>query len=406
MSTATAEDFAGIVSLRLAAERLTLARQWLDRLNALLSVGPNEIFPSEQLLDHIPTLIGDIAAYLRAPEHEEIAANATVIEKARELGVLRHQQQASVHQLLREYEILGEILEQFVVEETQRMGLRPSPTACFEVARRLTQSAQALMRTTVDTFVDRYTATIQEHNDRIDAFNRLASHELRSPIGTLLFAAAMLDTDVVRTDSARLDKVAATIRSNAQRLSRLLQNLQRVTQLTEHGDVPNEQRLELSTIALEVKRQLQEMADAKRVAIRVDQELPVFVGDPARLELVFLNLVSNAIKYSDPAKAASFVEIVCVQDGASDGKTVLCVRDNGIGISESDQESIFERFFRAHPHRDADLGATGSGLGLAIVQDCVTAMGGSIRCESTLGEGSAFFVELQGRDAARSSERS
>ena len=123
MSTAPAEDFAGIVSLRIAAERLTLARQWLDRLNALLSVGPNEIFPSEQLLDHIPTLIGDIAAYLRAPEHEEIAANATVIEKARELGVLRHQQQASVHQLLREYKILAEILEQFVVDETQRMGL-------------------------------------------------------------------------------------------------------------------------------------------------------------------------------------------------------------------------------------------------------------------------------------------
>ena len=200
MSTVTAEDFAGIVSLRLAAERLTLARRWLDRLNALLSVGPNEIFPSEQLLDHIPTLIGDIAAYLRAPEHEEIAANATVIEKARELGVLRHQQQASVHQLLREYEILSEILEQFVVDETERMGLRPSPAACFEVVRRLTQSARTLMRTTVDTFVSRYTATIQEHNDRIDTFNRLASHELRSPIGTLLFAAAMVDTDVVRTD--------------------------------------------------------------------------------------------------------------------------------------------------------------------------------------------------------------
>jgi signal transduction histidine kinase len=406
MSTVTAEDFAGIVSLRLAAERLTLARQWLDRLNALLSVGPNEIFPSEQLLDHIPTLIGDIAAYLRAPEHEEIAANATVIEKARELGVLRHQQQASVHQLLREYEILSEILEQFVVHETERMGLRPSPAACFEVVRRLTQSARTLMRTTIDTFVSRYTATIQEHNDRIDAFNRLASHELRSPIGTLVFAAAMLDTDVVRTDPARLDKVAATIRSNAQRLSWLVQNLQRVTQLTEHVDVPTEQRLELVTIALEVKRQLQEMADAKGVAIRVDPRLPVFVGDPARMELVFLNLVSNAIKYSDPLKAASFVELLCVLDGASDGKMVLCVRDNGIGIPESDQESIFERFFRAHAHRDADLGVTGSGLGLAIVADCVTAMGGSIRCESTLGEGSAFFVELRRGAAAPLSERS
>ena len=132
----------------------------------------------------------------------------------------------------------------------------------------------------------------------------------------------------------------------------------------------------------------------------------MFVGDPARLELVLLNLVSNAIKYSDPSKAASFVEIGCVQDGASDGKMVLCLRDNGIGIAESDQESVFERFFRAHTHRDADLGVSGSGLGLAIVEDCVKAMGGSIRCESALGEGSAFFVELPRRDAARPSEPS
>ena len=84
------------------------------------------------------------------------------------------------------------------------------------------------------------------------------------------------------------------------------------------------------------------------------------------MELVFLNLVSNAIRYSDPLKPASFVEMLCV-DGASDGKMVLCVRDNGIGIAESDQESVFERFFRAHAHRDTDLGVTGSGLGLAIV---------------------------------------
>ena len=66
-------------------ERLTLAGQWLDRLNELLPVALNDIFPSERLLDHIPLIVADIATYLRAPAEEEIAANAAVIAKAREL---------------------------------------------------------------------------------------------------------------------------------------------------------------------------------------------------------------------------------------------------------------------------------------------------------------------------------
>src|SRR5690349_16065802 len=139
MAIGTAEDFAGIVSQRVEAERHTLAGQWLRRLNELLTVEANEVFPSAQLLDHIPMLIGEIAGYLRAPQDEEIAANTVVIEKARELGSLRHEQRASVHQLLREYEILAEILETFVVEETERLGLRPSAVECFQLLRRLTR---------------------------------------------------------------------------------------------------------------------------------------------------------------------------------------------------------------------------------------------------------------------------
>ena len=69
----------------------------MTRLHDVLTVKPNEVFPSDYLLDHIPSLICEIAVYLRAPADEEIAANAAVIDKARELGTLRHEQKASVH---------------------------------------------------------------------------------------------------------------------------------------------------------------------------------------------------------------------------------------------------------------------------------------------------------------------
>jgi signal transduction histidine kinase len=393
MKIAAAEDYAGIVSQRVAAERDALATHWLQRLNELLTVRPSEVFPSKQLLDHIPSLIQEIAQYLRAPANEEIAANTSVMAKARELGLLRHRQQASVHQLLREYEILADILETFVVAETERLGLDPSAAECFALLHRLTQSSRTLMRTTIDTFVSEYNTAIEDRNARINVFNQMASHELRSPIGTLVFAAAALERQDVRSDPARVEKIAATVSSNARRLSWLVENLQRMTRLSNAIDGPNEQRIAVSTIAHEVARQLEEMATLRNVRVRIGAELPELWGDPARLELALINLVSNGIKYNDPKKDDSFVEIAAVSN-PPEGSCTFCVRDNGLGIADGDRTSIFERFFRAHSQLDAEHGVSGSGLGLAIAADCVKAMGGSITCESTLGEGSAFVISL------------
>jgi signal transduction histidine kinase len=393
MTIADAGRYRGVVSQRLAAERTTLARRWLTRLEELLTVDPRQVFPSDELLDHIPELIAEIARYLRAPADEEIAANSAVIDKARELGMLRHRQRASVHQLLREYEILGEILEDFVADIARDPALEPTTTECLDVFRRLTHSSRTLMRTTLDTFVSEYTATIEERDARITTFNSMASHELRSPVGTLLFAATLLETDAVRSNPERLAKVVATIRSNTERLSWLVTNLQRVVRLDDTLDVPSEQLVDVRTLAGEVARQLEEMAAARGVTILVDPQLPSFVVDPARLELILLNLVSNAIKYSDPSKAKPFVEIA--SDGVpTHGSCVILVRDNGLGIADDDQPAIFERFFRAHAHLDTSHGIGGTGLGLAIVADCLEALGGSIRCESTVGQGTTFSITL------------
>jgi signal transduction histidine kinase len=396
----TAQEYPALIAARIAAQRLSLASQWLSRLRGLLTVSANEVFPSEELLDHIPSLVDEIAGYLAAPADEAIAANAAVMDKARELGLLRHQQHATAHQLLHEYEILGEILEAFVVEETSRLTRQPTVAECFDVQRRLTGAVRVLMRTTVDTFISEYTTTIQEQNERIKAFNRAASHELRSPIGTLRFASALLENEVVRQDPQRLAKVASTVKSSTDRLAWLVENLQRIARISDPVDVPSEQLVDLTALGQEVARQLEEMAATRRVAIRVEPGLPKLVADPARLELVLLNLLANAIKYSDPAKPDCFVEVLTARRhedavlGDEGNSFTLCVRDNGLGIAEADQPAIFDRFFRAHAHRDLELGVTGTGLGLAIVIDCVQALGGAIRCESRTGEGTSFFITL------------
>ena len=396
MAIVSAENYADVVSQRVSAERSVLAARWLNRLNELLLVEPNAVFPSDQLLDHIPTLIAEIAAYVKAPADEEIATNAAVIDKARELGSLRHEQRASVHQLLREYEILGELLEGFVIDETERLALHPTPAECLEVLRRMTRATRTLMRTTVDTFVSQYTTTIQERNERIKNFNRMASHELRTPIGTLLFASAMLNTDVIQLDSDRVARIASTISSSAERLSRLVTNLERLSRLTDPPDMPSQQEVDLQALAAEVVRQVDEMATARDVVIRINvAEVPPLLIDSARLELVLLNLVSNAIKYCDPSKPDRFIEVAASLTSAE--MCAIIVRDNGLGIAEQDQTAIFDRFFRAHSHLDHALGVTGTGLGLAIVAECVRELDGSIRCESSLGSGTTFLISVPSR---------
>jgi signal transduction histidine kinase len=388
----TTSAYFEVIADRIESGRVELALLWLERLRQLLPVPSGEVFPSQALLDHVPELLKEIAGYVRLPEAEAIGANSAVIDKARELGMLRHSQQASIHQLLREYEILAEILEEFVASETERLDLNPSPADCLRALRHLMYAVRALMRTTVDTFVSEYTATIQAQTDQLRSFNRVASHELRSPVGTILFAAGLLQHDEVRQDAERLAKVSGTIRTNAERLRDLLGTLVRIASLDTPTDVPSEQVVHLTALATEVARQLDDVAQAKDVDVRVDPDLPELLVDPARLELVLLNLVSNAMKYSDPAKPHRFVEI---RPGPqSDAVCTLAVVDNGLGIPESAQRHVFKRFFRAHPDLDPALGTDGSGLGLAIVAECVEALHGTITCESREGEGTTFTIEL------------
>jgi PAS domain S-box-containing protein len=114
----------------------------------------------------------------------------------------------------------------------------------------------------------------------------------------------------------------------------------------------------------------------------------VVIGDADRLERVFVNLLSNALKFSDEDG------VVRVSAQRTGPDVSIAIIDNGVGISEENQERIFERFFRVHDNGDGQAAAAGSGLGLSIVHSIVTQCGGSIDVASELGKGSTFTVTL------------
>jgi signal transduction histidine kinase len=374
----------------MAEAHQTLAARWLDRLNDLLPVAENEVFPTDNLLDHIPTLIVEIAEYLRDPSRREFAANTLMMSKARELGELRYQQRASVHQLLREYRILGGILATFVQEEADRMA-DVGPSEAVALLSALTQAVGILEQATVETFIGKYAATIERQTTRMQNFNQMVSHELRQPIGALQFAIKLAEET---EDPGERERYRQVVDRNLLLLNTMIDRLAAISRLAS-PDAAHVQHLELGYVVREVVRQLRDMADRRGVELRVADSFPTLTIDVAVLELILINLVSNAIKYANPAADSRWVEIVA-EDAAR--HCIVTVRDNGIGIAPDRLPLIFDRAYRAHPQLDAALGTTGHGLGLAIVRDCASDQNWTIEVDSEEGAGSTFRVVIPHAD--------
>lgn len=379
---------------RLRDESSRLADLWLHELIALLPVGVRDVFPSRSLLDHVPLLLVEIAAHVGDPLEHEVSVSSVMELKARELGELRFRQKASVHQILREYDLLARVLENFVREETRTLPAPVSAEEAYRVIGRLHRAIRVVMQTTVDTFVASYDDAITKQQRRLEDFNRMVSHEMRSPMQSLVIASSLLES--ADPEGAAHAKASDLVRRGVGQLERILEDLE---SLARTGSIPEDsptvQQVDLTALARDVKTQLQASAAARGVSLRVAEDLPLLWVDAARLQMVLANLVDNAIKYSDPDKPERWVEVAT---GAMNGDVVeILVRDNGLGVAAGDRHRIFERSVRAHEHLDEVLGASGSGLGLTIVKECVTALNGEIDLESTLGEGSTFLLRLRSR---------
>ena len=249
MTGTTPEAFAAAIAARIDADRHQLAERWLERLSALIPVAPDDVFPTEALLDHVPNLIQEVAKYISTDERN-LAGSSFVVAKARELGALRHEQHASVHQLLREYELLRSILETFVEEQARQLGLDPPLEEVLRCVRKINQAVALLTQTTVDTFVEHYTATIEDQTKQLERFNRMVSHELRQPLGVLQTAAALLRQTEGDADADRRRRLVGAAERSITRLIDLVHTITKVTGLNVPDDAkPGVQRASLSTIA-------------------------------------------------------------------------------------------------------------------------------------------------------------
>ena len=228
--------------------------------------------------------------------------------------------------------------------------------------------------------------TAQRRLDRMRTdFVANVSHELQTPLTTIIGFAEALADDTPPPEDAR--RYLSLIHDEASRLSRLVDDLLALSRLEHHSLPARQEPVDVGALLEQVRLQLGPRAEAGglQFTIHVDDR-PYALGDRDLLHEVLINLVSNAIQYTQPGgriegRAALSAEGV-----------KLAVADTGIGIPSGDQPRIFERFYRVD--RDRSRRSGGTGLGLAIVKHIVELHRGRLSVESEPGRGSVFTVTL------------
>lgn len=212
-----------------------------------------------------------------------------------------------------------------------------------------------------------------------------ASHELRTPLTVLRGELENLVEDS-RLDTETRER-AAIMHEEAVRLSRIVEQLFTLSRL-DAGEAQAEwKRFDLAGLAKTTAEQMSLLAEDKKISVACDASQPVFVeGDSARLKQVVVNLLDNAIKYTQKGGA------IHLRVRSVNGHAVLEVEDNGSGISGEALPHVFERFYRVDQVRSGDT--EGAGLGLSIVESICTAHGAAVEAESTVGKGSRFRIKL------------
>lgn len=211
------------------------------------------------------------------------------------------------------------------------------------------------------------------------------SHELKTPVGAVSLLAEAIDS--AADDPPQVRAFAARLQAEADRLTRLTSRIMDLSRLQSADEVPQAREVSIDEVVVASVEAHALQADSGGVTVvRGGDRGAVVSGDSTMLIEAVGNLIANAIAYSPRgARVGVGVRI--------DGAVVeIAVTDQGIGIAESDQQRIFERFYRADVARSRRTG--GTGLGLAIVKHAVQRHGGEVRVWSRLGRGSTFTIRL------------
>jgi len=221
-------------------------------------------------------------------------------------------------------------------------------------------------------------------NELKSRFVSMASHEFRTPLGTILSSLTLIAKHSKDAHTDKQQKHFLRIRSNVKHLTNVLNDFLSIDILKSDKLVINLEQVDLNDLFEELQEEFNQMKKAGQI-IKIDIPVETFLfSDKHILKNIFLNLVSNAIKYSSTGKEI----LISVREGFN--KMSVAIKDQGIGVPLEDQVHLFERFYRATNAANIQ----GTGLGLNIVKHYVELLHGTIQFKSKYEVGSTFYIEF------------
>ncbi|MDI6890644.1 MAG: ATP-binding protein [Thermodesulfovibrionales bacterium] len=219
-------------------------------------------------------------------------------------------------------------------------------------------------------------------------FLAMVSHQLKSPLGSTLLQTSILLDGMVGGLNEKQRDLLQKVKAKIKGMTELINDVLDVCFIEERGYIAQIEPLNLAEILQRTIELIQPQAQDKNIALQtaVEDHLPLIKGNKGSMEAMFINLISNAIKYT-PSGGKVRIEL------RKDAQYLqVKVSDTGIGIEDKDILRIFDKFHRERSERTKDI--SGTGLGLSIVKGIVDAHRGSIHVESKVGEGTTFIVLL------------
>lgn len=277
---------------------------------------------------------------------------------------IRFEQQERIQKINDDLRILNETLEKKVSERTLVIK-----EALHELENSRDELSQALEKE-------------KQLNEMKSRFISMASHEFRTPLSTILSSASLIGRYIESQEPEKGEKHIARIKAAVNGLTEILNDFLSIGRLEEGKVKANPQHLDVVEAMESIVSELQEIAKADQlIRLNCTGKRDFFI-DKHILRNIAINLIANAIKFSDPGKW------IHVDLEINEEELILVVKDNGIGISEEDKEHLFERFYRG---RNAS-NIQGTGLGLNIVLRYIEMLNGTIEFESELNEGTTFTL--------------
>jgi signal transduction histidine kinase len=223
---------------------------------------------------------------------------------------------------------------------------------------------------------------LQARNEELSAFARTVAHDLKSPLGTMVCLASVLKEDYSEMSVVDQQKYLNDLTRVARKMSNIVDELLLLAQVSDAQVVVHP--LDMATVVAEAEERLVPMIQDYQAEIILPAAWPTAVGHGTWVEEVWVNYLSNAIKYGGQPPRAELSAATQL-----DGMVCFWVRDNGPGIAPEDQTRLFKPFTQLDHVR-----ARGYGLGLSVVRHIVEKLGGQVGVASTPGQGSVFSFTL------------